>query len=450
MNGVHGTQLEPVPRVQLFNCMHADCGATFSRQWRLKDHQTTHTGARPAKCKVAGCEKSFSRISHLKRHTVQHSGVKKFKCHITACGKAFLFSDKLKRHLRFCHSQKDKHFKCVATGCAEVFRKRRVLKLHMNSHGVSAFKCSKCLMKFDTHTARKAHEKTHAGYTCSKEGCEVVQKTWTKMVKHMTTHKAVFTCQKCKKEFRKRESLRRHKRTHTLKKPVLLCPLKSCQAYFSTTFNLQHHINKEHLKLLRYTCPHGDCDKVFAMRESLTRHLFRHDPEADRLKGRHQRSKKTWKRRLDRQKRHTLVEDDLRALFALRMRLSRRTKVEANLSGLFNERKMPHFVESETNLRNLFSLKPPFKPKAAAPTIPTASPTTKPAAPTTATPAKPALVKPTPIKPAPAKLAPAKPAPAKLAPAKPAPAKLAPAAPAKPAPAAPAPAAAAVAGGKKA
>lgn len=33
------------PPLQLFNCAHADCGATFTRQWRLKEHETVHTGA---------------------------------------------------------------------------------------------------------------------------------------------------------------------------------------------------------------------------------------------------------------------------------------------------------------------------------------------------------------------------------------------------------------------
>ena len=54
-----------------------------------------------------------------------------------------------------------------------------------------------------------------------------------------------------------------------------------------------------------------------------------------------------------------MVEQDLRGLFALRMRISRRSKLEADLSGLFNERKVLHRVEPETNLRDLFSLKAP-------------------------------------------------------------------------------------------
>lgn len=72
----------------------------------------------------------------------------------------------------------------------------------------------------------------------------------------------------------------------------------------------------------------------------------------------HRRPKKSWQKRLDGQ--HLpLVEEDLRRLFTLRMRVSRRAKVEANLSGLFNERKIPHYVDPEVNLSNLFGIKRP-------------------------------------------------------------------------------------------
>lgn len=70
------------------------------------------------------------------------------------------------------------------------------------------------------------------------------------------------------------------------------------------------------------------------------------------------RPKKSWQKRLDGHQ-LPLVEEDLRRLFALRMRVSRRAKVEANLSGLFNERKIPHYVDPEVDLRNLFAVKKP-------------------------------------------------------------------------------------------
>lgn len=71
-----------------------------------------------------------------------------------------------------------------------------------------------------------------------------------------------------------------------------------------------------------------------------------------------QRAKKSWQKRLNGH--HLpLVEENLSRLFTLRMRVSRRAKVETNLSGLYNERKIPHYVDPEVNLRTLFSIRRP-------------------------------------------------------------------------------------------
>ncbi|XP_073350988.1 P43 5S RNA-binding protein-like [Pagrus major] len=360
MNGTSGGKPVGGPPLQLFNCAQANCGATFTRQWRLKEHETVHTGARPCQCTIAGCERRFTRKSHLSRHMLQHRGVKLFRCKFASCTQSFFNAGKLKRHVRYSHGDKHKYFKCSQPNCALTFKKRRVYKLHLQEHQMSAkFKCSKdgCAATLDSHIARKAHEKKHAGYRCPHANCQVHEYTWGKLQKHMAKHPAVFTCQVCKKAFSKLDALRRHRRIHSSHKPVLVCPREDCQAYFSTTFNLQHHIRKVHLELFKYRCSFPDCPRMFAMRESLTRHLLRHDTSATSLKKR-QRPKKSWQKRLDG---HHLpfVEEDLRRLFTLRMRISRRAKVETNLSGLFNERKIPHYVDPEVNLRNLFGIKKP-------------------------------------------------------------------------------------------
>ncbi|XP_012727492.2 P43 5S RNA-binding protein [Fundulus heteroclitus] len=353
MNGVWGGQ-------RLYNCTHADCGATFSREWKLKEHETVHTGAHPCPCPVAGCGRRFKRRSHLRRHLLKHTGVKPLQCTIAGCAKAFFFANKLKGHLRVAHGEKTSSYKCSQPNCTLSFKKRRLLKLHLQEHNVPAnFKCSKdgCAETFDSHVARKAHEKKHAGYPCPHNGCQVHEQTWGKLQKHLAKHPATHTCSVCKKVFKKARALQRHKRTHASHKPVLLCPRDNCQAYFSTTFNMEHHIRKVHLKLLKYKCFFPDCPRMFAMRESMQRHLVHHDPTAATLMKR-RRSKKTWQKRLDGNNR-PLIEENLGRLFALRMRISRRAKVETNLSGLFNERKIPHYVDPEVNLRGLFGLKQP-------------------------------------------------------------------------------------------
>ncbi|KAI9539597.1 hypothetical protein NQZ68_005679 [Dissostichus eleginoides] len=362
MNGVPNGKAVGSPPLQLFNCEHAACGATFTRQWRLKEHETVHTGTRPCLCTIAGCGHRFTRKSHLSRHMLLHRGVKQFQCKFASCKQSFFHTGNLKRHFRYAHGDKDTYFKCNQPNCSLTFKKRRLFKLHLKEHGLPAnSKCSEagCAATFDSHIERKAHEKRHAGYSCPHDNCQVLEHTWSKLQKHLRAkHQATFICQVCKKELKKAEALRKHKLIHASHKPVLVCPKEACQAYFSTTFNLQHHIRKVHLKLLKYRCSFPDCPRTFAMRESVTRHLLRHDPDATTLK-KHRRPKKSWMKRLDGH--HLpLVEEDLRNLFALRMRISRRAKVETNLHGLFNERKIRHYVDPEVNLRNLFGIKRPY------------------------------------------------------------------------------------------
>ncbi|KAF3699912.1 P43 5S RNA-binding protein 42S P43 Thesaurin-B [Channa argus] len=360
MNGVGSEKPACGPPREKFNCVHADCGATFTTQRKLKEHESVHTGARPCQCIVAGCGRRFSRRSHLSRHMLEHKGLKQFKCKFANCSKSFFYASKLKRHVCYAHGDKNKYFKCNQPDCTLTFKKRRQFKLHLQQHDVSAkFKCLKdgCTEVFDSHIARKAHEKKHAGYPCPRSNCDVHEHTWGKLQKHMAKHSTTFECQVCKKVYKKADALRRHKRTHASHKPVLVCPKDNCQAYFSTTFNLQHHIRKVHLELLKYKCSFPDCPRMFAMRESMSRHLLHHDTNTITLKKR-QRPKKPWQKRLNGHQ-LPIVEEDLRRLFALRMRISRRAKVETNLAGLFNERKIPHYVDPEVNLRNLFSIKQP-------------------------------------------------------------------------------------------
>ncbi|XP_028310391.1 P43 5S RNA-binding protein-like [Gouania willdenowi] len=359
MNGVQ--EGKPVlGQLKKLKCTNPGCGATFTRQWKLEEHETVHTGARPLKCAVAGCGHCFPRRSHLRRHMLQHQGVKQFQCKFVSCTKSFYNSSKLKKHVLHSHGEKAECYKCNQPNCSLNFKKRRLLKLHLQDHGISSkFKCTKkgCSALFDNHVSRKAHEKKHAGYRCPRANCQVLEYTWGRLQKHLAKHPASFECQACKKMFKKVGALRRHKRIHASHKPVLVCPREDCQAYFSTTFNLQHHIRKVHLELLKYKCSFPECPRVFAMRESMTRHLLRHDPTATPVKRRH-RPKKSWQRRLNRHN-QPMVEDNLQRLFTLRMRIARRTKVETNLAGLFNERKIPHYVDPEVNLRSLFGIKRP-------------------------------------------------------------------------------------------
>ncbi|XP_023691435.1 P43 5S RNA-binding protein-like [Paramormyrops kingsleyae] len=366
MNGLNEEKLDAIPRLKRFVCGHEGCAAAFSREWRCKEHESVHTGERPLRCPAPGCERSFSRKKHLNRHKLGHTGEKPFRCTYGNCGKRFLSSRSVQRHAQYSHGNKDAYFKCHYPACTLTFRKRKAYKMHLKVHGVTpVFKCTVkgCVATFETRISRRAHERRHSGYACPNPGCQVVAPTWDKMVKHARQHPATYTCKQCQKAFDRRKALRRHKRCHVQQKPALHCPRLGCPAQFSTTFNLQHHIRKVHLQLLKYHCSQPGCQRAFAMRESLNRHQVHHDPYASRLKQKQrQRSSKSWQKRLVGYGQRPLVEDDLSRLFALRMRLRRRLTMEANLSNLFNERKIPRPVAQEVNLRDFFSLKPVSPP----------------------------------------------------------------------------------------
>lgn len=45
MNGVHGSPSVGAPLRQRFACGQSGCAATFGKEWRLKEHETLHSGA---------------------------------------------------------------------------------------------------------------------------------------------------------------------------------------------------------------------------------------------------------------------------------------------------------------------------------------------------------------------------------------------------------------------
>ncbi|XP_067825297.1 P43 5S RNA-binding protein-like [Heptranchias perlo] len=332
-------------------CVYPGCLATFTRTWKLQEHLTVHTGQRPYKCDQEDCQKTFTRKSHLQRHTRQHLGLKQFRCTAMGCTEAFISNDRLKKHLKYRHGNKE-YFKCSYEGCGKTFKKRRDLRIHCCEHNEeAAFVCQKegCEMKFKTPNQRKMHEKKHDGYPCSFKGCHLVATTWTQLQKHLKTHPIEYTCTNCGKKFKHSHGLRRHKWIHTAPRPEWACPKEDCKLTFRTTFNLEHHIKKDHLKFLEYQCYFPDCQKAFAMKESLLRHLVVHDPEGKKPNINHDYRQK-WRKG----QRKLVIEDKLTRLFNEKLVFKLKSKIESNLSGLFNERKMPHYVSTEANLTRLF------------------------------------------------------------------------------------------------
>ncbi|XP_030077795.1 P43 5S RNA-binding protein [Microcaecilia unicolor] len=348
----------PVRNTKGFPCTLGGCRASFSRAWKLQEHLWAHAGQKPLTCDQEGCSGCFSHRSHLRRHKLQHSGEKPHRCSLASCEAAFVTRVHLERHVRHSHGESEP-LKCDAPGCDQAFQKKAALKNHLMEHGRAVlFQCQEpgCEQKFDSKRSYKAHGRKHKGYVCPVSECKVSSGTWSEHVKHLQTHPVQVQCTRCEKTFQNRSSLCRHKRTHAKQKVALLCPWDGCEICYSTVFSLQHHIRKDHLHLLTHPCYFPGCTKAFAMRESLMRHLVVHDPDKKKLKLRQQLSMRWQKRLRGGRGPEALVEQNLTRLFAQKLLFRTKPRVESDLSGLFNERKLRPYVELEVNLQSLFDL----------------------------------------------------------------------------------------------
>ncbi|XP_069807942.1 P43 5S RNA-binding protein-like [Dendropsophus ebraccatus] len=343
----------------ILTCPSVGCKAKFRKQMQLREHVAKHSGQKPWRCDRPGCGKAFFHRTQFQRHWQKHQGLKKYICPFSDCRAAFVTKDLLKRHRKYKHAAADP-LKCSVKGCTKTFRKKKALKRHLSEHGGEAqFRCDHpgCEWKSISKAGLTGHIRRHAGYRCPFQGCQANAPTWSALQKHRMTHPLDLKCGKCNKTFKNRGALRRHYLTHLIKPVNYTCPREDCKKTFTTVFNLTHHVRKIHLCLQPYHCYHADCDRTFAMRESLLRHLVVHDPERKKLKLKFKL--KPTKRRLRRAHRPLpCVEENLSRLFNLKLGFRSKTRIESNLSGLFNERLLRDPAEPEVNLSSLFQLPP--------------------------------------------------------------------------------------------
>ncbi|KAM4622280.1 P43 5S RNA-binding protein-like [Discoglossus pictus] len=342
--------------VPMLRCPSLGCGATFTKEGRLKEHVSRHTGQRPWLCNRPGCGKAYAHRGHLEVHKKKHLEVKAHRCSTANCRAAFKSKKVLKRHLMYKHGGAGP-LKCSVSGCKKTFHKKSLLKVHLSEHsGEPMFVCDfpECPLKFKTAANLTAHRRRHAGYRCPYEGCQIVAPTWSSLQKHRKKHPVECKCTTCGKLFKKPSALRRHRATHRKPAPRLACPRQDCPETFATLFNLTHHVRKSHLCLQTHRCYHAGCNRVFSMRESLIRHLVVHDPDRKKLKLKF----KTEPSKVRRHGPRTLpvVEQDLSRLFSQKMLFRFKTQMESNLSGLFNERLIRDPAEPEFNLSGLFNV----------------------------------------------------------------------------------------------
>ncbi|XP_043929212.1 transcription factor IIIA isoform X2 [Protopterus annectens] len=276
----------PVSGPKKFICSFDGCCASFNKHWKLKVHLCKHTGEKLFVCEHEGCGKGFTRACHLRRHCLIHEGEKPFRCNARGCTEAFTTKSNLKKHAERIHENR-RPYVCEFENCYKSFRKHQHLKSHQYEHTkIPPFKCGfeGCEKSFLVPSKLKRHEKVHGGYTCKKEDCTFIGKTWTEYQNHLKECHTEVICEQCNKKLKRKDFLREHQQTHLKDRPVFQCPREGCPRTYTTVFNLQSHILSFHEEKHHFTCEHPGCGKTFAMKQSLERHSVAHDPEKKKQK----------------------------------------------------------------------------------------------------------------------------------------------------------------------
>ena len=134
----------------------------------------------------------------------------------------FTRKSSLTRHARLKHSSHRPQFPC--SQCNKILKSKRSLDEHFAAnHDQRLFPCTSCGKKYGTAMGLRNHESEHTGnylYSCSK--CRYKTNYKPDFEAHGATkhaEPAMFECGGCKKHFKHKTNLSRHKKTCKKLKP---------------------------------------------------------------------------------------------------------------------------------------------------------------------------------------------------------------------------------------
>ncbi|NWV47280.1 ZF64A protein, partial [Daphoenositta chrysoptera] len=225
-----------------FKCQICPYASRNSSQ--LTVHLRSHTGDAPFQCQM--CPAKFKINSDLKRHLRVHSGEKPYKCEF--CEVRCAMKGNLKSHVRIKHSTENT-LRCPE--CEFQCGNKTSLRHHIRTHQPEQpVKCSECSYSCSSKAALKVHERIHCKERPFK--CDFCSFD-TKQRSNLTTHvrkahgdkvkgkklsadkkegerskqggsrqvakldaKKAFKCDLCDASFVREDSLRSHKKQHSL------------------------------------------------------------------------------------------------------------------------------------------------------------------------------------------------------------------------------------------
>lgn len=129
------------------------------------------------------CTRTFSSNSARRQHERTHTGAKPFQCGM--CAKSFAMNWIRRRHEKTVHTD-DRNYVCNV--CHETFNQTFTLNVHKRQHtNEKPYSCAYCPRRFRQPNSRIVHERTHTG-------------------------EKPFDCRRCGKSFTQDSNRRRHEK----------------------------------------------------------------------------------------------------------------------------------------------------------------------------------------------------------------------------------------------
>ncbi|KAL6122082.1 hypothetical protein NUSPORA_00931 [Nucleospora cyclopteri] len=162
---------------------------------------------------------------------------------------------------------------CTFTDCNKKFSCKSKLNDHLNAHwNIKPYKCSICNNSYCSLKAMKVHERTHTScrFTCEKCKRSFLHKN---TLKNHTCEIVYYQCSRCKKKFIKQKNYQnhienKHKNPERIKKrPETYCII--CKKDFASSKTLKTHQKSIHSNI-KHEC--NKCKRTFSFLSNLIRH----------------------------------------------------------------------------------------------------------------------------------------------------------------------------------
>lgn len=270
-------QLANVGRFK-YTCSFSECELHFKRKDQLDSHEYTHSQVKKFKCPESDCSKSYVNNAHLKRHinNVHKQSNDIIQCEFEDCGAFFNSEYKLKLHINKIHTGRCS----VECGiCSEKFRRKINLRQHMYyvHTGNYNYNCSKkdCKKGFHQLSHLKRHEKTHDLRKCNHPKCINFEfDSWSSLVKHRQKEHSNTLCTICGQVCLKR-TLKTHQLTHMNAEERLIfqCPAVGCPKFFLRRHSAVTHFKSKH-ENRSFLCNMPYCGQKLSTKQKLHQHIL--------------------------------------------------------------------------------------------------------------------------------------------------------------------------------